>query len=58
MVKGETYFIKDIKYLVKDVDDPYVTAYKIGKNNIFYDIKSRTGFAKFLQYFLGFVTVS
>ena len=43
--------------MVRDARDPYVIAYKIGKNGNFYNIKSKTVFAKFLQYLLGFVTV-
>ena len=34
--------------MLKDENDPYVIAYKIGKDGQYYDIKSRTGFAKFL----------
>ena len=48
MNRGTVYNLNDIKFMVKDENDPYVISYKIGENNKFYDIKSRTGFAKFL----------
>lgn len=49
--------MQGIKILVKDIRDPYVIAYSLGENGAFYDIKQKTAFASFLQYFLGFVTV-
>ena len=52
----KTYYFKNIRFLLKDINDPYVIAYKIGENGTFYDIKKRTVLAKFLEYFLGFVT--
>lgn len=53
--KGK-YRFNDIRFLLKDVGDPYVVAYKIGEGKGFYDFKKRTVLAKFLEYFLGFVT--
>lgn len=34
-----------------------MVAYSIGENSTYYDIKSKTAFANFLEYFLGFVTL-
>ena len=53
----KVYNFKDIRFILKDISDPYVIAYKIGQGARFYDIKKRTLLAKFLEYFLGFVTV-
>lgn len=48
MLNNNNYDLKDIVFMVKDARDPYVIAYKIGKNGNFYNIKSKTIFAKFL----------
>lgn len=48
MLNNEEYKINNILFMIKDARDPYVIAYKIGKNGDFYNIKSKTVFAKFL----------
>ena len=57
MKLNNTYRTTDIKLIVKDQRDPYIISYTIGQDGIYYDIKSKTAFANFLEYFLGFVTL-
>lgn len=43
--------------MVKDTEDPYVMAYKIGDVNEFYDINSKSFLSFFLQGLLALVAV-
>jgi hypothetical protein len=43
--------------MVKDVDDPYITAYALGSDKRFLDFGDATGISRVFQFFLGIVAV-
>jgi hypothetical protein len=44
--------------LVKDQDDPYISAYSLSKDKKFLDFGDTTGISKMFQVFLGIVAVN